>query len=161
MIIGNFGCEAERIKSKRKDKVINVDIREEVKPDVICNLAGDLPFEDNYFDYIYASHLLEHFSWRNTVGILNNWRRVLKEGGEIEILVPSFEYIVRQYQSTGAIPMPDLYGGQGHPMDIHFSAFDLRSLMKVMQDAGYREVMCGFRDYWGRKDLSLVGKGKK
>lgn len=47
--------------------------------------ARTLPLEDGAFDLIYASHVIEHVPWYQTVDTLREWRRVLAPGGEIEI----------------------------------------------------------------------------
>lgn len=157
-IFGNFGCEHQRMNVSSAEKVINVDIRDTVGADVICNLAMPLPFEDRYFDGIFASHVLEHFSYKSTIDILREWRRTLKFDGTIEIHVPSFEYIIDQYHKTKRIPLPELYGGQGHIYDVHLCCFDSDSMREILYEAGFTGVKMSFEDYWGHKNLSLVGK---
>lgn len=56
-----------------------------------------LPFPDNTFDEVYASHVLEHIPWTRTVNALKEAHRVLKPGGLLEIWVPDFEYIAECY----------------------------------------------------------------
>jgi SAM-dependent methyltransferase len=56
--------------------------------DYVFNAAKTLPFEDNTFDLIYASHILEHIPWYKTEEVLKDWVRILKPGGEIEVWVP-------------------------------------------------------------------------
>src|SRR5690348_326151 len=43
---------------------------------------------DEACDEIRATHLLEHFSYRKTVSVLENWLRSLKRGGMLYIEVP-------------------------------------------------------------------------
>lgn len=48
----------------------------------------DLPFKNDVLDYVYSSHLIEDFSrdkWRE---LFDEWRRVLKPGGYLIIIVP-------------------------------------------------------------------------
>jgi len=48
-----------------------------------------LPFKDETLDWVYSSHLLEDFwPWKS---ILNEWKRVIKPGGKIIILIPDKE----------------------------------------------------------------------
>lgn len=65
--------------------------------DVVADAAKPLPFEPLTFDLVYASHILEHIAWTETVRVLADWRRVLRHGGRIEIWVPDFEKIVKAY----------------------------------------------------------------
>lgn len=57
--------------------------------DYIFDASKRLPFEDNTFDLIYASHILEHIPWYKTEEVLLDWVRVLKPGGILEIWVPN------------------------------------------------------------------------
>ena len=61
------------------------------------NLNKGIPFEDNSFDVVYHSHLLEHFSKSYTPVFLKECHRVLKNGGIIRVVVPDLEQIVRWY----------------------------------------------------------------
>lgn len=56
--------------------------------DYVHDAARDLPFEDGTFDLIYASHILEHVPWFQTLATLQEWVRVLKVGGAVEVWVP-------------------------------------------------------------------------
>ena len=47
-----------------------------------------LPFKDGTFDFLYASHVLEHFS--NPIAVLKEWLRVVKVGGYVYFAVPDF-----------------------------------------------------------------------
>lgn len=55
------------------------------------------PFADNTYDLVFASHVLEHVPWYRTVSALQEVFRVLKVGGELEVYVPDFAYIVQCY----------------------------------------------------------------
>jgi SAM-dependent methyltransferase len=48
--------------------------------------ARALPFGDAEFDWLWSSHLLEHFE--DTAAVLKEWVRVLKPGGTIGLYVP-------------------------------------------------------------------------
>lgn len=51
---------------------------------ILRGTAADLQgFCDNSLDYIYSSHLLEDFTYRELVQILAEWRRVIRPGGLI------------------------------------------------------------------------------
>jgi len=56
--------------------------------DFMLDASRKLPFRDNTFDVIYASHILEHISWYKIKEVLGEWVRILKKGGVIEIWVP-------------------------------------------------------------------------
>lgn len=64
-----------------------------------CGVWGDgpLPFPDNTFSEVYASHVLEHIPWFNTVDALKEAHRILVPGGLIEVWTPNAEWIMRQW----------------------------------------------------------------
>jgi predicted SAM-dependent methyltransferase len=65
---------------------------------VLChNLLEGIPFSDNYFDGVYNSHVLGHFSKQQGVLFLKECFRVLKVGGVIRIVVPDLEQLAKEY----------------------------------------------------------------
>lgn len=61
------------------------------------NCKKRLPFADNSVDYIYTSHLLEHFKKFEAEEIVRDCYRLLKKGGIIRITVPDLELLVKKY----------------------------------------------------------------
>jgi SAM-dependent methyltransferase len=57
--------------------------------DYVWDASKTLPFSENTFELIYASHVLEHFAWYHTEKVLSEWRRILKPGGVLEVWVPN------------------------------------------------------------------------
>jgi SAM-dependent methyltransferase len=79
----NLGCDLDY----RKDW-INLD-NYEGRADVVHDLnIFPYPFEDNVFEYIYASHVVEHLE--DVPRVLKELWRISKEGGVIEIKVPYY-----------------------------------------------------------------------
>ncbi len=56
--------------------------------DYVQDATKLLPFPDETFDLIYASHILEHVPWYQTDQVLKDWVRSLKKKGVLEIWVP-------------------------------------------------------------------------
>lgn len=63
------------------------------------NLEYGLPFWDDSVDYLYSSHVIEHFYRKGAEQILREAYRVLKKGGRARICVPDLEYAIRLYTS--------------------------------------------------------------
>jgi len=75
----------------------NVDLKA-VSPLVIeYNILKNLPFEDNVFDVVYHSHILEHLSRSAGEKLLRECVRVLKPGGIIRVVVPDLAYSCQLY----------------------------------------------------------------
>lgn len=115
----------------------NLDIRPLEGVDHIGEIYP-LEFEDNTFDIVYASHLLEHFKRVDTQKIVSEWVRVVKPGGLLRISVPSLPNLIKIYEDTGDIEqvMGPLMGGQTYDQNFHYMAFDKENLTSIMEEAG-------------------------
>jgi SAM-dependent methyltransferase len=84
MIKLNLGCGEDK-----KDGYLNIDWNPIVKPDITHDLnIVPYPFEDNYFDLIEVSHVLEHLE--KPFIIMKELHRILKPNGKLIIKVPHF-----------------------------------------------------------------------
>lgn len=67
-------------------------------PDIfIHDLKKPLPFENDSFGAVYASHVLEHLYLSQARNLLKECFRVLKPGGILRIMVPDLEKIADDY----------------------------------------------------------------
>ena len=102
-------------------------------------------FEDNSIDLIYASHVVEYFDRQEIPSVLNEWKRVLKQGGTLRLAVPNFEKIAKLY-SNGDYPLDNfvglLYGRMmmGEKRIYHKTVYDFVSLQAVLESNGFRDV---------------------
>ena len=100
-------------------------------------------FSNKYADLIYASHVLEHTSHRNSFKVLKEWYRVLKEEGRLRLSVPDFDKLIEVYsveeRDIQAIMCP-LMGGQGYAYNFHKSVFNERYLTELLLSVGFKEV---------------------
>jgi len=64
---------------------------------LIHDLRKPLPFHDNYFSAIYASHLLEHLYLEQAKHLLKECFRVLKPCGVLRMVVPDLSAIILEY----------------------------------------------------------------
>jgi len=97
----NFGCGNDY-----REGWTNVDFNEAVKTDVCCDLSKILPFEDNTFDYVYISHVIEHFEKKEVFKVMEELHRICKPDAIIDIYVP-------HYTSTLAFKIPYHYSYYG------------------------------------------------
>lgn len=127
-------------------------------------------FEDESVDLIYASHCLEHFSFREVSSVLSEWARVLKKGGIIRISVPDFDSILETYEAAGRILDPVLeaiVGGQDYQFNFHYVVFNRDYLRRQLEQASFTDikewepgstVLTTFDD-WSSKEF-IVGEHK-
>ncbi len=80
----NLGCNYKYIKG-----FVNLDYDKKTKADIYHNLNRfPYPFKDNEFDYILASHILEHLD--NPIKASKEITRILKPNGVLYLVVPHF-----------------------------------------------------------------------
>jgi len=72
-----------------REGFVNIDNREECKPDLLCDVVSGLPFDDDSVDYVLATDFLEHVPAGKVVSVIEDIYRVLKPGGILEHLTPS------------------------------------------------------------------------
>ena len=73
--------------SPRKGWIV-IDLDRSLRPDVVAD-ARFLPFRNSVADELWASHILEHFRQEDSIVLLQEWNRVLKQKGKITIYVPN------------------------------------------------------------------------
>lgn len=122
-------------------KCINYDQRDiEGHTDIVGDVRR-LPWPDEYFSYVLASDIIEHFPISQTSLILIEWKRVLKSvDGIIELRLPNLESICKSYingvhdaKKTSWL----LYGGQDYPGNFHFVGFDRKWLSSILNEHGF------------------------
>lgn len=84
--------------SQYKDGWTNVDGNRGVKADIYHDLSKGVPMPDNFVDYIYHEHFLEHLDAEQGKRFLRECYRVLKPGGVMRIATPDLEDIIAAYQ---------------------------------------------------------------
>lgn len=145
--------------------------------DYICSWGDQpLPFTDNTFEVVYASHALEHVPWYKVDYAIEECVRVLKPKGKLEIHVPNFEYIVRCYLDNKVGDAWVKFNNRENPLvwaasrvfsygptlsNYHKSAFDESYLIHLLQSKGLINVKLAtegapFRDH-GPINIGVIG----
>lgn len=131
-----FGREDEYIRVLKTHRFVHHD------------LDFGLPFPDNSVDYLYASHILEHFYPDIAQTILRDAYRVLKKGGRIRICVPDLKHAVDLYlagQKEAALVyfFKDSKPGKFYR---HKYMYDRELLEAALRKAGFHFVeVCAYR----------------
>ena len=134
---------------RKKKGCIGLDLRKTSSVNVVAD-ARMLPFRDEAFDYIYSSHLLEHFSHREVKNVLVEWVRVLKTGGTIEIRCPDLRaraflfFLNPSWQNVR-----NIYGAQDSPENTHKCGFSFGLLKGLLESVGIKDVKRIIKGYKG------------
>ena len=132
----NLGCGDYPIKGWT-----NIDLVQLPGVDVVADVCK-LPYDDNSVDEIYAGHILEHISIRETNSTLKEWHRVLKPQGRITVTCPDFAWVCRSYLN-GTLTAREASEAYLHvEFDRHFhrAVFDIADLTIDLLNAGFVDV---------------------
>lgn len=111
--------------------------------------ANDLSrFEANTFAAIYASHILEHFSYNGELDrALAEWYRVLSPSGMLYLSVPDLDILAQLFVRKDKLSISErfqimrvMFGGQTGPHDYHKTGFTLGFLASFLERAGFKNI---------------------
>lgn len=119
-------------------KLVRFDINPAVNPDVRCDIHS-IPMPDQCFDEVWSRHSLEHFSAAEAPVLIQEWSRILKIGGKLQINVPNLEAAIKVVLDPDAhepasreYAMWQIYGAQTDPYDYHKNGFTKRLLKNLV-----------------------------
>jgi predicted SAM-dependent methyltransferase len=110
------------------------------------DLRKGIPFVSDCADYIYNSHILEHFLKRDAERFMEECYRVLKKNGMIRICVPDLEYIFDLYKSGEKTESLSYFfdatsDDDCGEFDRHKYLYDFEMLKKVLKAKGFRNIV--------------------
>jgi predicted SAM-dependent methyltransferase len=120
-------------------------------------------FADNTFNVLYASHVLEHFDYKDEVlAVLKEWHRVLAPGGELLVSVPDLDVVCSliiqrdRFSANERLQlMRMLFGGHCDQYDYHLTGFNSEILVGFLIQAGFSKVF-KTRNFGLFKDTSTL-----
>lgn len=111
--------------------------------------AGDLSrFDDGIFRQVYASHVLEHFDYKNDLeAALKEWNRVLEPGGSLFVSVPDLDILARLFIARKRLNLEERYyvmrmifGGHIDEYDYHMVGLNQEFLTHYLAQAGFCDI---------------------
>ncbi len=115
--------------------------------------AETLPFPDNIFDIVHSNHVFEHLE--NPANAINEAYRVTKPGGIVFIEVPNQLDNIQFFRDRilKRIPIRSRNIRSIH----HLFFFSKRTLRKLLEDAGYKDVKISSIYGKPRKGIGILG----
>jgi len=107
-------------------KAINICKQGGLKNVKVMN-GSNMQFQDNEFDLIIASDILEHI--KDDISALSEWRRILKPCGRLIIFVPAFNFLWSNHDE----------------INHHYRRYSKSQLKKRLKKAGYH---IEYISYW-------------
>ena len=101
-------------------------------------------FDDDTFEAIYASHVVEHLDYKDElVTTLAGWRRVLVPGGTLSVSVPDLDVLARLFLDP-ALSLHDrftvmraMFGGHVNRFDYHLVGLNEEFIRGFLRAAGF------------------------
>ena len=120
----------------------NIDIDNKERVDKIEDVKHLSSIEDDSYDIIYGSHILEHFGRYEYKDVLKTWFKKLRPGGILRLAVPDLDKIIEHYNKTHDLSLITglLVGGQRNKYDYHGMIFTKENLTKSLLDVGFYKV---------------------
>lgn len=84
----DIGAGPRPLRLRPQDRVTTVDFAPTFSPEVVADVTAEWPFDDDSFDLVYMSHVVEHFYPRDRDKVVRDAFRSLKPGGLLFIRVP-------------------------------------------------------------------------
>lgn len=134
-----------------RDGALNMDHAVLGGTDMIWDLREKLPFQDSVVELIESYEFIEHFTRDEIDKMLNDWYRVLIEGGQIIAVVPDIDELMKQ----GLIQQ--IYGiEQDHKWGYTFD-----TLRELFEKHNFRDIKVEKKEFphrTGEPKLELICK---
>ncbi len=111
--------------------------------------ATDLSrFPDGTFAEIYASHVVEHFDFKDVLLLtLKEWYRVLKPSGRLFVSVPNMDILAALFLDKEGLTLEErffvmrmMFGGHCDEYDYHFVGLNEEFLVNYLFMAGFSSI---------------------
>jgi len=137
-----IGCSSGQLidvlKGDKYSEITGIDISKEAVQlcqcrnmrDIIQMDGSRMGFKRGKFDLIIASDILEHMD--NDFHVIKEWRRVLKENGEIVAFVPAFKFLWSDHDEVNK----------------HFRRYSKRELISLFEESGFEVVRVSYWNFF-------------
>jgi SAM-dependent methyltransferase len=133
----------------------------------MVGVADALPVPDASQDYVLSSHVVEHLP--NVIGAFLEWKRILRPGGKVFMIVPKRSECDRGRPFTTLEHLVDDhehgYDAETHPLpegqdseSFHYHVFSLWSLMRLIEHCNHAFDL-GWEIVAAQQTDSKVGNG--
>jgi Methyltransferase domain len=129
---------------------VNVDGNPQVRADLYCSVESLPAIRDGSAQVVEACHVLEHLTLTQACAALREWRRVLRDGGELFLELPDLEACIRilgqasdpqgfDFGMIGLYGWPPDIDREGVPQ-MHKWGWTRAALAEELRQAGFGEV---------------------
>ena len=144
----NLGCGFDH-----RAGYLNVDFHAFHKPDLVADVRELPMLPSGHYVEIVAQDVLEHLPRTDTLRALQEWNRLLVNGGQLHLRVPSLEGLFALFRRSQDFARHEelaqcLFGTQAYTGDFHHTAFTDVLLRGYLERSGFGDVTVTIRDEW-------------
>ncbi len=105
------------------------------------NLEYGFPLRDESVDYLYSSHIMEHFDPGTAAFLFRDAHRVLKKGGRFRVCVPDLKHAFDLYSAgRREAALEYFFAAKRSSLSQHRYMYDFELLSRVLAEAGFSNV---------------------
>src|SRR3990167_901070 len=120
------------------DGYINIDHGIYGGADMLFFVREGVPFQPEVVERIEAYEFLEHFNKHEVFNMLEDWRRVLINGGMVKISVPNMNGLIEKYATDPKDAIDMIYGYEDNPG--HKYGYTKESLQAIFEQHGFKNI---------------------
>lgn len=146
----NLGCGWDK-----RPGWINIDMNDFHAPDIVADATRLSMVEDKYAGYALAQDILEHIHRDRCLTALQEWNRVLRMGGLLEVRTTDVIGIVNLMQQPEnttaekhATYLQCMFGTQGYEGDFHLAGFTEIVMRDLLDKSGFEIEYYDLKDGW-------------
>ncbi len=111
------------------------------------NLEYGLPFPNESVDYLYSSHVLEHFCKDTAERVLRDAYRVLRKGARLRVCVPDLQHAFELYEQGHAEQaLTYFFEPRRGSFNPHRYMYDFDLLASLLRKVGFTSIeKCGYK----------------
>lgn len=118
---------------------VNIDLGVFGGTDMIWDLKKGLPFQPQTVELIEMYDVLEHFGKEEAEALLDEFKRVLIDGGKIRLSVPDLEKVLTDFVGDKPKMLHHIYGINSG--DCHKYGYFRETIAKLFADKGFKNVL--------------------
>ena len=131
--------------SCKLDGYVNVDVNPELKPDLVLDVNGPLPWKDGEVDEIVLSHAIEHVEAKFHHRIYVEFHRILKPEGILILGYPEFskcaQFWLDNHRGMRDFWTQCIFGRQCDPKDFHVCAMHTPDVKDDLRQIGFKNIV--------------------
>lgn len=137
----------------------NVDL--DPRADIQATVDNLETFKDGVVDEIYAIHLFEHLPRLDLSHYLDEWKRVLKDGGKLVLEMPCLDKIAQMIlegEENCAFTLFGLYGDirEESPYMRHQWCYTKKEIARILTGSGFDVEVTESVYHVNRRDMRVI-----